>query len=192
MKSKTKTIAVDKFDLAGHINEAIKLNGEKCSLNHIDTSQITDMSNLFYCSSFNGDISEWDTSKVRNMFHMFEQSEFNGDISRWNTTNVKNMEGMFCSSNFMGNILKWDISNVEDMSFMFYLSNFNGDLSAWKPLKVMEMGQMFGNCDAPIPYWYNFGNKKARGKAIKSYCLHNELGEELDVNETVEKKKIKL
>jgi hypothetical protein len=52
--------------------------------------------------------------------------------------------------------------------------------------------ELIKNATAINNYWYNFGNKKARGKAIKSYCLHNELGEELDVNETVEKKKIKL
>jgi surface protein len=39
------------------------------------------MSDMFYRSAFNGDISKWDVSNVRNMSRMFEESDFNRDIS---------------------------------------------------------------------------------------------------------------
>lgn len=44
------------------------------------------MSDLFYYSEFNGDISKWDVSNVENMNSMFEESSFNGDISKWDVS----------------------------------------------------------------------------------------------------------
>jgi len=80
------------------IKELITERGNDADLNDIDTSEITDMTNMFYQSKFNGDISEWDVSNVTNMSYMFEYSEFNGDISKWDVSNVKYMRGIFYDS----------------------------------------------------------------------------------------------
>ena len=101
------------------IKERISKDGPNCNLNDIDTSLITDMSRIFFRSSFNGDISKWDVSNVKNMSRMFLQSDFNGDISNWNVSNVINMAYMFNYSNFRGDISNWDTSIVKDMSYMF-------------------------------------------------------------------------
>jgi surface protein len=186
-----KVIALDKFDLGGHINEAIRLNGLNCSLNHIDVSDITDMNNLFYSSEFNGDISEWDVSKVKNMSKMFYQSKFNGDISKWDVSNVKDMGWMFTNSKFNGDISKWNVSNVKNMHFMFYASDLSHDLSDWTPIKLESIEDILGNCDAPIPYWVNFDNRKERNQAIEKYNLSKQLGAELD-NKNHQLKKIKI
>ena len=58
------------------------------------------MKYMFYCSQFNGDISNWNVSNVENMNCMFMYSHFNKDISNWNVSNVKYMGDMFCESKF--------------------------------------------------------------------------------------------
>ena len=104
------------------VKKLIKERGNDADLNDIDTSKITDMSEVFYYSRFNGDISKWDVSNVKDMTYMFYMSNFNGDISNWDVSNVKDMTSMFEESKFTGengDISKWDVSKVEDMHYMF-------------------------------------------------------------------------
>jgi surface protein len=61
------------------------------------------MSQMFYSTVFNGDISGWDVSNVEDMDNMFQNSEFDGNISKWNVKSVKSMEDMFKYSEFSGN-----------------------------------------------------------------------------------------
>ena len=92
------------------INELIEERGDDANLNDIDTSQITDMTELFSNSKFNGDISDWDVSNVKNMNGMFAYSKFtseNGDISNWDVSNVKTMTAMFYKSPLEKNPPKW-------------------------------------------------------------------------------------
>ena len=108
-----------KDELEYIINKRIKSEGNKCNLNDIDTSNITDMSSLFEDSEFNGDISKWNVYNVTNMAGMFILSEFDGDISKWDVSNVTNMKFMFRNSKFDSDISNWDVSNVRDMKAMF-------------------------------------------------------------------------
>ena len=77
------------------IERSIKVLGDECNLNFIDTELINDMSFMFDNSEFNGDISDWNVEKVIDMGYMFNRSKFNGDISNWNVENVTNMRYMF-------------------------------------------------------------------------------------------------
>ena len=121
-----------KEELQDIIKKRIKAEGNEVNLNNIDVSKITDMSNLFSMSDFNGDISKWDVSNVTDMNEMFYRCKaFNQDISKWDVSNVTNMERMFygCKS-FNQDISTWDVSNVTSMRYMFSENPaFNGDIS---------------------------------------------------------------
>ena len=81
--------------IKGTIKRSIKVLGDKCNLNFIDTELITDMRSIFMNAKFNGDISNWNVENVTNMRFMFHNSKFNGDISNWNVGNVTDMYSMF-------------------------------------------------------------------------------------------------
>ena len=160
-KYKPKT----KEELVKIMIEEIETNGPDCSLNHIDVSNITDMSYLFrggnankyqmghpILSEFDGDVSDWDVSSVTNMNYMFYNSKFNGDISNWDVSSVKTMSWMFYGSKFNGDISNWDVSNVTNMRAMFAHSNYNGDISMWNVSNVTNMAFLF--------YYSPFDGKK--------------------------------
>jgi len=69
----------------GGLTEAIA-NGD--DLSYLVTSNIIDMSLLFFEADVVGSIAHFDTSRVRNMSDMFSGSSFDGDISAWDVSNV--------------------------------------------------------------------------------------------------------
>jgi surface protein len=73
---------------------------------------------MFQESHFNSDINKWNTSQVEDMSWMFYRSIFNGDISQWDTSKVKNMTMMFSGSQFNGDLRKWQL-NEEQMQEIF-------------------------------------------------------------------------
>jgi len=184
-------LANNKQHLKDLIQKEYELNGDNCYLNHIDVSNITDMSYLFQYSILNADISKWDVSNVKNMSGMFAYSQFTGDISRWNTSNVEIMGEMFYKSKFNGDISNWNTSMVENMLWMFRDSEFKQDLSNWDTSNVNSFTYMFLNCCSPIPYWAGIEDKAERQKAIESYRLNKALSQELDKKDII-KKKVKI
>ena len=154
-KHKSKYQPKTKDELVSLIKDEVKKNGWNCDLNHIDTSKITDMSELFGFTYFdvgydlhifNGDISGWDVSNVKSMKWMFVCSDFNGDISKWNVSNVEDMCSMFASSKFNKDISNWNVSKVTNMREMFCgAKSFNQDLSKWNVRKVINMDKIFCN-----------------------------------------------
>ena len=89
------TVKVSQFTIKDTTDRSIKVLGDKCNLNFIDTELITSMHSMFDRSKFNGDISGWDVGNVVDMYSMFNLSKFNGDISNWNVEKVTDMKYMF-------------------------------------------------------------------------------------------------
>jgi len=116
------------------------------------------MSNLFYASKFNRNISQWDVSEVKNMMFMFAHSEFNNEINQWNVSSVESMEGMFQGS------------------------LFNQDISEWQPIALKNKENMFQSSKLEqadnLPYWANI-DLKFLPKTIGFYQLNKKLNTEL-------------
>lgn len=115
-----ETIKCTDDNIEDIVEEQIELLGNEADLNHLDTSEVTNMGLMFFMhSQFTGDISKWDVSNVTNMIGTFSLSQFTGDISTWDVSNVTDMGGMFKESQFNGDISKWDVSNVTDIEKIF-------------------------------------------------------------------------
>ena len=134
-------------------------------LNFIDTSKITDMSNLFEDIRHNFDVSKWDMSNVIDISFMFYGCHnFNCDLSRWNVSKVENMYSTFGTcKNFIGKGLEnWNVSNVRNMTGMFAgCEKFDCDLSNWDVSNVIDMKFTFNYC-------LNF-----KGKGLEQWNVSN-------------------
>ena len=97
----------------------------KATYGHIsswDTSQVTDMAQLFQNSNFDDDINTWDTSAVTNMFATFSYAQqFNQPLNDWEVSGVTSMVSMFAhAESFNQPLDSWDVSQVASLDSMFY------------------------------------------------------------------------
>ena len=143
--------------MEGAFWEALSFNQ---SINHWDTSDITDMSGLFYGAAlFNQPLNKWDTSNVTDMSGMFLNADsFNQPLNKWDTSNVKNMSCMFLGADCFNQPLnKWNTSNVINMSGLFYnAKRFNQPLNNWDTSNVTNMSSMFSSAKSfnqPLVKW---------------------------------------
>ena len=124
------------------------------NLNHIDVSEITEMSCLFDAVNVEVtlryiDISEWDVGNVERMKWMFcdcKDLVSVGDLYNWDVSKLEDAEGMFqhCKKlEYIGNISKWDPESLKNygVNDMFIgcqkLKGNVGNLSAWNVSPVV-------------------------------------------------------
>jgi surface protein len=135
--------------LTKHINEKLVLNNNTKIRTHYYKPTSKDelkelVKKLIEERGNDADLNDIDTSNITNMSQLFQNSKFNGDISNWNVSNVEDMSFMFsAASKFNGDISKWDVSKVKDMYCMFSASFFNGDISEWKIAKGCNTDRIF-------------------------------------------------
>ena len=120
-------------------------------LSNFDTSEATNMSNMFYGMSnlTTLNVSHFNTSKVTDMSLMFHDmrnlSALN--LSSFNTSQVTDMHNMFYGMSNLTtlNLSSFNTSEVTNMGFMFYgIPNLNSlDLSNFDTSKTTKMSFMF-------------------------------------------------
>ena len=123
-------------------------------LSALDTSQVTNMSDMFrWCSSLTSlDVSKFDTSQVTVMSYMFDYCESltSLDVSNFDTSKVTNMSRMFeeCSSLTSLDVRNFDTSQVTNMNSMFCecSSLTSLDVSKFDTSNVTDMSGMFFEC----------------------------------------------
>ncbi len=128
---------------------------ETIDLTNADTSNVTDMSQMFgFCSSLVSlDIRNFDTSKVTNMNSMFHfcYNIKTIDVSSFDTRNVTDMSLMFeyCYNLESIDLNKFDTIKVKSMMGMFtHCGNLKSlELSSFDTSNVTDMSYMYFLCE---------------------------------------------
>ena len=150
----------DTIRVIGNLHSNIRFKYAKCNLldlSELDTSDVTDMSNMFKetgreSETLTIDVSNFDTSKVTNMSSMFYGMTglTNLDVSNFNTSKVTDIQAMFlnCTNLKLLNISNWDTSKITNMR-----ASFNGcrslttvDIANWNVSNVENMNYLFQMC----------------------------------------------
>ena len=157
-------------------------NVTSMNLSKIDTSNVTDMSDMFnhtgYTSttfSISG-LNNWNTGLVTNMSTLFSCVGQNattwniGDLSRWNTENVTDMSGIFSYAGQnattwdVGDLGEWNTASVIYMDKMFSYAGYKsitwsiGNISNWNTTNVTQMEWMFSRAACNKATTFDIGN----------------------------------
>ncbi len=122
-------------------------------LGNLNTSQVTDMSSMFYncwhLPSDNLNMSSWDVSKVTDMGHMFEKCKAltSLDLSFWNVSKVADMSSMFeeCTNLNILNLGGWNNAKLTNIANMFYKCDHLASLnvSSWTNPLITDFSDLF-------------------------------------------------
>lgn len=126
------------------IPNGVKLGYSRVIPDNIDTSNVTDMSDMFAYSELYT-IPLIDTSNVTNMSYMFEYCNNLTTIPLLNTSKVTNMRNMFTYSG-LHNIPLIDTSKVTNMRSMFQTCFNLDNIPLIDTSNVINMESMFYNC----------------------------------------------
>ena len=112
----------------------------------LDTSQVTDMNQMFRDCTSLITIPALDTSKVTDAQYMFMSCSNLISIPTLDTSQVTNMNGLFDHCTSLTSIPTLNTSKVTDMSSMFSNCTSLTTIPALDTSKVTGMGSMFESC----------------------------------------------
>ena len=149
--SPTKTITKEVSSMKPFFNA-----GGKCAysiatsfegiIQYSDTSNVTDMSNMFYSCSSLTSVPQLDTSNVTDMNGMFYSCSSLTTIPLLDTSNVTNMSRMFSSCSKLTTIPQLDTSKVTNMDSMFGSCSSLTSVPQLDTRNVTSMDTMFNYC----------------------------------------------
>ena len=113
----------------------------------LDTSNVTDMTSMFWGSTNLRRIPLLDTSNVTNMNNMFTECKNLTTIPLLNTSNVTDMSSMFSNCQNLTTVPLLDTSNVVDMNQMFNDCENLTSIPQLDTSKVINMKSIFSNCE---------------------------------------------
>lgn len=142
------------------VGDSWKANGELreiFGLGDLDTSNVTDMTCMFYGAGKMTyyDVARWDVSKVESMNHMFcDNFQLRMlDLSAWDVSSVKTMYCMFDDNRKLttiGDVSHWNTASLIDAGAWLngarsFVGNDMGmlDLSGWDTRNLKSTGEMF-------------------------------------------------
>lgn len=163
-KVNPSTIKADDMSINKIVQSEIERFGPKADLNHIDVSEVTKLSNTFYHTEFNGDVSKWNVENVTVFSFTFSANPiFDGYLGDWDVYNATSMDSMFnWAEKFTGNGLeKWSdkLKKCKNMEYMFqHCIEFTGkNVENWKlSSSIKSVEKMFNECinlDCDLRNW---------------------------------------
>lgn len=117
----------------------------KYNLENLDVSQISDFSQVFESSYYNGNLSKWNMSNALNMDSMFLGSDFNNDsICNWNLPNLESLKKTFQNTIFNFDLSNWNFSKVKYIDFIFFKNKeFNQPFNGIDTKNLLSMNYSF-------------------------------------------------
>lgn len=111
-----------------------------------NTSNVTNMYQMFYkCTSLTS-VPLFDTSNVTDMRFMFQHCTSLTSVPLFNTSNVTNMQAMFYSCGSLTTIPLFDTSKVTGMAYLCYSCDSLTAVPLFDTSKVTDMYQTFYGC----------------------------------------------
>lgn len=111
-----------------------------------DTSNITDMSSMFYYCNYLTTVPLYDTSNVTDMSYMFGSSDIEL-VPLFDTSNVTDMRWMFQGCSNLTTISEIDMSNVTSAYEMFQYCQKLTTIPLFNTSNVTDMSEMFYGCN---------------------------------------------
>ena len=111
-----------------------------------NTSKVTSMNSMFYDCSGLKTVPSFDTSNVTHMIYMFAYCSNLKSVPQFNTSKVTDMDGMFRGCHSLTSVPLYNTSKVTDMDSMFAYCYGLTSVPQFDTSNVTYMSDMFDSC----------------------------------------------